>query len=67
MKNLKSLGMVLNKTEQKSIMGSSLKKPCPCSSRFTPVAGGGNHCNYPAVFPAGLVCHGTIQNGLCCV
>ena len=66
MKNLLKLGQALSKTEQKQVTGGALgRKPCPCTSNFTDLGNGS--CTYPALFPNGFVCSGTIQNGQCCV
>ncbi len=62
--NLKGV-KTLNKNEQKSINGDGKGGPCPCTSNYTNQGGGS--CSYPALFPGGFVCFGTIQNGLCCV
>ena len=67
MKNLSKLGKALTKQEQKSVIGGGPLEPfCGCSSQY--FSGPGNSCVFPS--PGGIgqdPCHGTIQNGQCCV
>ena len=68
-KSILNIGKALNKAEQKSINGGGGKGPCPCTTNYTSLPGGGNFCSYPGSdpnFPGG-VCLGTVVNGVCCV
>ncbi len=70
MKNLKNLGIILNKEEQKQIHGGKGDGIlCPaggfCADTFLSVAGIPPDGSFCAIFTNGI-CTGTVQSGQCC-